>query len=221
MEKLCDLLGIRPGITALIGGGGKTTLMYHLARELRQCGTVAVTTTTRIWPPTGIAVAREPDAAREILDRDGLVCLGVPSAQGKLVSPAFEGWDALADYTLVEADGSKRLPAKAHETWEPVLPPERTRTVCVLGASAFGQPIRQAAHRPAIYARLAGAPWSASITPEMAARVICAEGLCDIIYVNQVDDAELSPPWAETFAKASNVPVVIGSLQARRWRRLA
>ena len=59
------------------------------------------------------------------------------------------------------------------------------------------------------------------ITPEMAARVICAEGLCDIIYVNQVDDAELSPTWAETFAKASNVPVVIGSLQARRWRRLA
>lgn len=52
MEKLCDLLGIRPGITALIGGGGKTTLMYHLARELRQYGTVAVTTTTRIWPPT-------------------------------------------------------------------------------------------------------------------------------------------------------------------------
>ena len=59
------------------------------------------------------------------------------------------------------------------------------------------------------------------LSPEMAARVICAEGLCDIIYVNQVDDAELSPPWAETFAKASNVPVVIGSLQARRWRRLA
>ena len=121
----------------------------------------------------------------------------------------------------MEADGSKRLPAKAHETWEPVLPPERTRTICVLGATAFGQPIRQAAHRPAIYARLAGAPWSAVITPEMAARVICAEGLCDMIYVNQVDDPEVSPPWAEAFVRASHVPVVAGSLQARRWRKLS
>ncbi|MFQ9053062.1 MAG: hypothetical protein ACLR5H_07700 [Oscillospiraceae bacterium] len=51
MDKLCDLLDIRPGVTALIGGGGKTTLMYHLARELRERGTVAVTTTTKIWPP--------------------------------------------------------------------------------------------------------------------------------------------------------------------------
>ena len=59
------------------------------------------------------------------------------------------------------------------------------------------------------------------LSPEMAARVICAEGLCDIVYVNQVDDPEVSPSWAEAFVRASSVPVVAGSLQARRWRRLS
>lgn len=219
--ELWELLGIRPGLTAVIGSGGKTSLLRVLAQELSHRGTVLVSTTTRIMRPNWCPFAA---TAAELCDgfaHSPIVCAGSYNPEGKLTAPDFPGWQYAADFVLVEADGSKRLPAKAHETWEPVLPPERTRTVCVLGASAFGQPIRQAAHRPAIYARLAGAPWSASITPEMAARVICAEGLCDIIYVNQVDDAELSPPWAETFAKASNVPVVIGSLQARRWRRLA
>lgn len=176
MDKLCDLLDIRPGVTALIGGGGKTTLMYHLARELRERGTVAVTTTTKIWPPTGIAVAQDPDTAREILAREGLVCLGVPSAQGKLVSPGFEGWDALADYTLVEADGSAGKPFKGHEKHEPVLPPRRNTTILVLGADGFGRPISVAAHRPALYARLAGVPENRPVTPAIAARVAAREG---------------------------------------------
>lgn len=220
MEQLRELLGVGRGVTAVMGSGGKTSLLYQLAEELRPCGTVLLATTTHIMRPPQYPFAGTAEELAAALAAHGAACAGSYTPEGKLTAPAFAGWQQAADFVLVEADGSKRLPAKAHETWEPVLPPERTRTVCVLGASAFGQPIRQAAHRPAIYARLAGAPWSASITPEMAARVICAEGLCDIIYVNQVDDAELSPPWAEAFAKASNVPVVIGSLQARRWRRL-
>ena len=32
MDKLCDLLDIRPGVTALIGGGGKTTLCNLIPR---------------------------------------------------------------------------------------------------------------------------------------------------------------------------------------------
>ena len=90
------------------------------------------------------------------LAAEGVACAGSFTPEGKLTAPDFDGWQQAADFVLVEADGSKRLPAKAHETWEPVLPSQRTRTICVVGASAFGQPIRQAAHRPAIFARLAG-----------------------------------------------------------------
>ena len=212
MEKLCDLLGIRPGITALIGGGGKTTLMYHLARELRQCGTVAVTTTTRIWPPTGIAVAREPDAAREILDREGLVCLGVPSAQGKLVFPAFEGWDALADYTLVEADGSKRLPLKAHAAHEPVIPPEANQTILVVGASGFGRPMRESVHRAPIAAQALDVSEDTTVTPELWAKFLNLEALHTRVLVNQAEN-EPERQTARALAAGLSCPVCMAALQ--------
>ena len=58
------------------------------------------------------------------------------------------------------------------------------------------------------------------ITPEMAARVIRREGFADIIYVNQVDELEPPPSWAEEFRKEAGIPVVIGSLQRKHWKRL-
>lgn len=220
MKELRELLGVTRGVTAVIGSGGKTSLLYRLAEELRPCGTVLLATTTHIMRPPQYPFAETATQLRAALAAEGAACAGSYTPGGKLTAPAFDGWEQAADFVLVEADGSKRLPAKAHEAWEPVLPPQRRRTICVLGASAFGQPIRQAAHRPALFAQLAGVPWSAAITPEMAARVIRREGFADIIYVNQVDELEPPPSWAEEFRKEAGIPVVIGSLQRKRWKRL-
>lgn len=220
MKELRELLGITRGVTAVIGSGGKTSLLYRLAEELRTCGTVLLATTTHIMRPPQYPFAETATQLRAALAAEGAACAGSYTPEGKLTAPAFDGWEQAADFVLVEADGSKRLPAKAHEAWEPVLPPQRRRTICVLGASAFGQPIRQAAHRPALFAQLAGVPWSAAITPEMAARVIRREGFADIIYVNQVDELEPPPSWAEEFRKEAGIPVVIGSLQRKHWKRL-
>ena len=220
MKELHKLLGVTRGVTAVIGSGGKTSLLYRLAEELRPCGTVLLATTTHIMRPPQYPFAETATQLRAALAAEGAACAGSYTPEGKLTAPAFDGWEQAADFVLVEADGSKRLPAKAHEAWEPVLPPQRRRTICVLGASAFGQPIRQAAHRPALFAQLAGVPWSAAITPEMAARVIRREGFADIIYVNQVDELEPPPSWAEEFRKEAGMPVVIGSLQRKRWKRL-
>ena len=38
--QIAPLLNIGRGVTALIGGGGKTTLLYTLTEELRKKGTV-------------------------------------------------------------------------------------------------------------------------------------------------------------------------------------
>ena len=163
MEPLWKLLGVTQGLTAVIGSGGKTSLLYELAEELRPCGTVLLATTTHIMKPPQYPFAETAEQLAAAMAAEGVACAGSFTPEGKLTAPDFDGWQQAADFVLVEADGSKRLPAKAHETWEPVLPSQRTRTICVVGASAFGQPIRQAAHRPAIFARLAGVGWGSVI----------------------------------------------------------
>lgn len=49
----------------------------------------------------------------------------------------------LFDYVLVEADGSAHRPMKAHAPYEPVIPALTGQTVCVVGASGFGLPVRR------------------------------------------------------------------------------
>ena len=52
--SLKEAFGIGPGeIVSLVGGGGKTTLMFALAQELTSGGqSVITTTTTRIFEPS-------------------------------------------------------------------------------------------------------------------------------------------------------------------------
>lgn len=189
---LSRLLCVRPGVTALTGGGGKTAAMYRLARELRREGTVICTTTTRILPPDHLPVADGGAELAAALARLGCVCAGAPAEEGKLGAPGLPvaALAALADYVLVEADGSAGRPMKAHAPHEPVIPAEANQTVLVIGASGFGQPIFQAAHRPERYAALAGVSLDAEVTPEIAAAVIDAEGFADRVLVNQVETAE-------------------------------
>lgn len=216
--KLTELLGIRHGVTALIGGGGKTTLLYHLAEELRTEGTVLVCTTTRMWPPDHLPVVRSAAELREALDTCGVACAGTPAEQGKLAEPSFD-WMDRADYVLVEADGAAGRPFKAHEKWEPVLPERRNTSILVMGADGFGKPISKAAHRPGLYARLAGTTESRPLTPAVAAKVAEREGFHDQIFLNQVDREE-EWPLARELAACVGCPVTAGSLRTGVWKRI-
>ena len=216
---LSQLLDIRPGVTAVIGGGGKTTLLRTLGEELAGCHTVLLCTTTKILPFPDLPCARTTAELDQLRRSHRLLCAGtdVPGT-GKLAAPETP-MALLAerfDYVLVEADGAARRPLKAHAPHEPVIPPEAVQTICVVGASGFGQPISEAAHRPERYARLAGVPETAEAAPVTEAAVLRAEGLHDKIYVNQVETLwELAS--ARTLAALLDCPVLAGSLQRKEY----
>ena len=209
---LAETLGVRPGVTSVIGSGGKTSLLAALARELP--GTVVLTTTTHILPFPNVPLVTSADAGDVVAALAGsrVVCVGSQAEKdGKLAAPEL-GMDVLAelaDHVLVEADGSRRLPLKAHAPWEPVIPARSVRTVLVLGASGLDHPVREVVHRPERFCELAGCAPDDPATPELVARVANAEALADVALVNQAD---VAPDAAHDLAALLAIPSFVRSV---------
>lgn len=212
------------GVISVIGSGGKTTLLSVLARELP--GVVILCTTTHMFsfPEYPLLPGDDAEEIKTALTHNRVVCLGQPNADGKLTAPAlpFSQLRVLAPCVLVEADGSKHLPLKAHASHEPVIPPESSHTILVAGASGFGVPISQAVHRPERFCSLTGAGPEEPVTPELAAQIIAQERLAHQVFLNQVE-SEADWARAERFAKAldgTGMEVFGGSLHQGICRRL-
>ena len=215
--SLTELLGVRSGVTAVIGSGGKTTLLRTLGEELAGRGQrVVLCTTTKIFPFDGLTNLITPteDALIQALSDRKLVCAGSALANsGKLTAPRIplRRLAELADCVLVEADGAAHRPLKAHAPHEPAIPPEAERVLCVVGVSGLGQPIVRAAHRPEIFSRLAGVSPSAPATIEAVAAVLNAEMLGECYFLNQADVPE-ERVQAGRLARLLHRPTVMGSL---------
>lgn len=201
-----EVLKIMPGVTALVGSGGKTTLLRVLAGELP--GTVLLCTSTHILPFSGIPLLLSPTEAelRNALARHRVICAGTAEpGTGKLVALDLP-LRGLADYVLCEADGARMLPLKAHLPHEPVIPPDADRTILVAGLSGLGRPIRDVVHRAERFAALCGASPDDPVTPERLCAVLRAERLSDFVFFNQTDVCPLPPV-------DPGVPYAAGSLR--------
>lgn len=214
---IADLLQVKRGITPIVGGGGKTTLMYYMAEELHKRGSVIICTSTKIAVPKHLPVltCAGENTVKDALAKHGMICVGEIAGERKLRCPAglsFQRLAELADYILVEADGAKCLPLKAHEPFEPVIPEGSGKTIYVIGIDGIGKPLNLVCHRPERYSALCGASLDEPVTPEMAAKVICAEKYGDIFFINKTE-------WPSRFIYAVELagllpgPVVCGSLR--------
>lgn len=238
--NLASTLKIEPGITAIIGSGGKSTLLKTLGLELmRAGGRVLLCTTTHTFPVAGVpwdgssrrlgAAPWKPGAlhvpgctceACAGMSRGSICQAGVLDPEtGKLSAPA-EPLNELAqrfDYVLAEADGSKRLPLKAHAAWEPVIPAGTANVIWIVGASGLGKSINEAVHHPELFCERCGCEPTDIATPERVAMVLNAElRMLNLnnarIMLNQVDTLA-DPAVAGRFETALSRPIVATSLQ--------
>jgi probable selenium-dependent hydroxylase accessory protein YqeC len=185
---IASALTLARGMTlSVVGAGGKTSLIFALARELAARNhSVLVTTTTGIF---------HPDHGGQPYDRlvigDISTLCPPPPKPGQIVVAAkshdpetkkLKGYSpgVLAgvqksdffDYILIEADGSKRLPIKAPAGHEPVIPPWTDMVIGCIGLDCLGRPIGQTAHRP---------EWFTAITKQDPGDPIRSDNLMSLV----------------------------------------
>lgn len=172
----------------LIGGGGKTSLMFALARALADAGrSVLTTTSTRIGEPrpeesNRVVLASDAASLVErlrdefVTRRHVTVAASRLEREGKLLGLGVDQLDRLAearvaDHVLVEADGAAGRSLKAHREHEPVLSARADLVIAVIGVDCLGMPMddRHVHRAELLRARLGRAPGSV-ITPEDVAR---------------------------------------------------
>lgn len=164
----------------LVGGGGKTTVMYELAAAWAACGRkVLVLTSTHILQPADGSFAADAAAVHNLWQQRRYAVIGTPElATGKLTAPPQDLYEALplqADVILCEADGSRHHPCKVPAEYEPVLLPDSDIVLAVAGIDALGRPLAQACQRSQPAAELLGCSLDSVIDEQMLAALLLSE----------------------------------------------
>lgn len=164
----------------LVGGGGKTTVMYELAAAWAACGrNVLLLTSTHILQPEDGSFAADAAAVHNLWQQRRYVVIGTPElSTGKLTEPPQGLYNELqpqADVILCEADGSRHLPCKAPAEHEPVLLPDCDMVLAVAGMDALGRPLAQACQRPQLAAELLDCSAEKIIDAQMLASLLLSE----------------------------------------------
>lgn len=164
----------------LVGGGGKTTVMYELAAAWAACGRkVLVLTSTHILQPADGSFAADAAAVHNLWQQRRYAVIGTPELDtGKLTLPPqflYEAMKPQADVILCEADGSKHHPCKAPAAHEPVLLPDSDIVLAVAGMDALGNSLAQACQRPQLAAAFLGCSLDSVIDEQMLAALLLSE----------------------------------------------
>jgi probable selenium-dependent hydroxylase accessory protein YqeC len=218
-ESLCEGLGVCSGqLVGIAGAGGKTSLMYRLGRELAAAGgRVVLTTTTKIFYPTGGEVTKTllgpenestVEKVRSGLESRGPLLAGRERQQVKIIgySPGFVDtlyWQTAPVTMIAECDGAMGKSLKVPRRWEPLLPPSTALYVVVMGADCLGRPLGSGlVFQPEEFAEFVGIERDAEVDRKVAVRSLTApESYADrkprgaqmCVFINKWDAVRAGP----------------------------
>lgn len=204
---ISKILELKKGsMVSIVGAGGKSTLMYTIAEELRKDFKVLITTTTKIFVPdkNQFDFIEIGNNIKETLcsSQSGIYVNGSSvNLENKLIGmepEILEGKLDYYDYILVEADGSKRKAIKGWKDNEPVICKDTTKTIGVLSIEVIGKEVNEEnVHRVKKFTTITGALEGDSITKEhILSLIFNSQGLFKnsvgqkILFINKVESVE-------------------------------
>lgn len=137
-------------IKAVVGAGGKTTLIRRYAAESISRGLkVFVTTSTHMYIEEDTLLTDDADEIIRELNKKHYVMAGI--REGEKIKPlsmeTYHKVCAKADVVLIEADGSKHMPIKFPGEGEPVIYDNVDEIIVVYGIHALNKRAREVCHR--------------------------------------------------------------------------
>ncbi len=202
LERLIQLCCESHKVVSIVGAGGKTTLMYELAEKCSRGGLhVLVSTTTHIAEPDTNLAMEEKDVL-ELWQNGSYAVVGRKAADHKLSMLPVGRLRALmkkADLTLLEADGSRRLPCKVPGEHEPVILPESSLVIGVMGMSCIGKKMKECCFRFESAGKILKTGPDAIISEELAVSILTSDagtkkGVGErefVVVLNQCDTEEI------------------------------
>ena len=231
-DALC--LGSSGSLVSIVGGGGKSALLFALGEACE--GRVVLSTTTRIFAAQmsrARACVSLAEARFESLwpgCGSGLLVVGEVAGEKARGVDAAEPASWLArsdvDHVVVEADGSRMRPTKLPAEHEPVIARGSTHVAIVAGIDALDGTSEERCHRPERVREMLGKPGSAVLGADDLGKLLAAsEGGCKqvpaaaraIVVLNKVEsDAQFEQARrvaARIFEQARVERVIAGALE--------
>ncbi|NFS07852.1 putative selenium-dependent hydroxylase accessory protein YqeC [Clostridium botulinum] len=242
---ISDILNLKKrSIISIVGAGGKTSLMLNLSEELRPYNKVLSTTTTKIYTPNKtsydfMCIGEKNCYIYDHLKKNGVYVYGkFINSDNKLIGFSKNFLDEkfkYFDYSILEADGSKKKPIKGWRDDEPVICKNTNKTIGVLDITCINKIINDFnVHRVSYFLKITNEKLGEKISiPMISSLVTHPLGLFKgslgerILFINKVENQHnifLSYELIKHLLSISNPfidKIVIGSLKEKNYKLIS